>query len=276
VQLAWKILVGLSVVFGVVTGVATVAKWDWAYPVPLLIALALLAAGLGVALVMTRRDHAAEMKEARQDHTTELAETRQDHTTELAVVRQQHATALADARDHRADELKEAQRARDAALAEAERDRADLAEEKAYSDERARAHDERLFADTRRAVPRKVITWLEDQDFNGPWGSSDPLAFFSYVDKAHPPEQRFIDPELEALRIAFYEAASTFAHTLANYSTHGKGDIVRVRGPYNYPGAEERWEREAKELNALADPVVDAYNALIVAGQARGFDVLDT
>jgi C4-dicarboxylate-specific signal transduction histidine kinase len=163
VQLAWKILVGLSVVFGVVTGVATVAHWDWAYPVPLLIALALLAVGLGVALLLTRRDHAAEMKQARQDHTTELAEAGQDHATELAEVRQQHATELADARDHRADELTEAQRARDAALAEAERDRAALAEAKVYADRQARAHDERLFAETRLAVPRKAVRWLHDE-----------------------------------------------------------------------------------------------------------------
>lgn len=97
------------------------------------------------------------------DHTTELAEAGQDHATELAEARQQHATELADAPDHRADEPTEAQRARDAALAEAERDRAALAEAKVYADRQARAHDERLFAETRLAVPRKAVRWLHDE-----------------------------------------------------------------------------------------------------------------
>jgi hypothetical protein len=122
------------------------------------------------------------------------------------------------------------------------------------------------------------VRWLQEQDFNGPWGSLDAVALMDFQSQRGLPELTFNDPELEARRKAFAVANETWLTKLVNYSSHIDGNTVRVK-PSVYEGgpdsANERWAREAAELNELADVVVEAYDALIEAGRARGFDVLD-
>jgi hypothetical protein len=254
VRLVWNRLWATVVAFGVVISIiaALVSKdvrhairdaWEWFYPGPLVTVLVLVVAGLVAALATMRRRHAAELGTMQRDHATALAE---------------------------------AQRARDTALAEAERDRVALTEAKVYADEQARAHDERLFAETRRLVPRKAITWLEGQDFTGPVLSRDVITFTDFALNRDMPELAFNDPELEARREAFYRATWTWASKLGEYTRLVNDNVMRVRRSVDVDpaGEDEEFSNRAAELDALAGTVAEAYDALIASGRARGFDLL--
>jgi hypothetical protein len=249
---AWKTVWPVVVALGVVVGIiAALASKDFRhvirdaaeslYPGPLLIGLTVVVGGLILALAKSRRDHAEA-----------LTKTRQDDAAQLAAI----------------------ERERDAALADLEHERTAFAEAKLYVDQQKRAHDERLFTETRRAMRRKVIRWVESQDFAAPWHPKDPMPFHELFPQRESPELVFNDEEIEARRKEFFDAAYKFITTLSRYSSHINENTVRVRPRFYESGQGDRYEREADELNELSHVVVKAYDAFIEAGRARGFDVL--
>ena len=145
--------------------------------------------------------------------------------------------------------------------------------------ERAREHDEAVFADLISLMPRSALNWVRDHDFNGPWQPDNFGPFERFTEERAGIEWRFQDADLEARRAAFKDASGNWLSKLAEYGAPvGAGNLYRIR-PDRFASPitdalRARWKQEAGEVNEMSNRVVETYDALIEAGQIRGFRVL--
>jgi hypothetical protein len=132
---------------------------------------------------------------------------------------------------------------------------------------RRREHDERVLAKLRETLPRNhVLQFLRAQDFGGPWRAAAMEPIFD-LELMNNPEDRFIDPRLEALRVQLHTTISSLSHLLAvdSFPQHGNGDWQDVGvKPYGSVDVDAAlWEQRSTALNEAATVAADAYDALI-------------
>ncbi len=138
-------------------------------------------------------------------------------------------------------------------------------------------HDVGVLRTIRQTLPRTDIDYWRDVDFGGVWYGQKTHRLMQMLYNHNAVEDRFLDPELEALRTGLINAVDGLMGKCALYGVAHKtveeayalGDAEWRRD--NPPEGEryERFEERRQELGKAADELVSAYDALMVAAQPR-------
>jgi hypothetical protein len=142
-----------------------------------------------------------------------------------------------------------------------------LAEPDTQADERRRERDRETLRRIREILPRNQANFfLRDHDFGGSWRISS-MRQVSELARHNDVEDRFLDGELEALRVELHEALAELDMLFATDSFRSDLDSewqdvgVRPHGP-EHPET-ELWLRRQRLLNEAASRAFEAYDALL-------------
>jgi hypothetical protein len=136
-----------------------------------------------------------------------------------------------------------------------------------------RQHDRRVLDAIRETLPRNLVTdFLRNHDFGGTWRRAwmTPITALAHRNDV---EDRFLDEELEALRVelhaAVYDLSGLFnTDSWPDRNNHEWQDVgVRPEGP-GRPHT-ELWERRQQQFNDTATRAADAYDALLEAARQK-------
>lgn len=138
-----------------------------------------------------------------------------------------------------------------------------------------RAADKATFEDLTALMTRDVMGVLKEQDFGDAWRDRLVVPLYEYKETRGAVEHQFHDRELEDRRQRLHTSVSEFTDRLGAYShvtESGAGFFELGDKPWtrSHPPGDEhdrRFQAQRRELNELADRVVDAYDELV--GEAR-------
>jgi hypothetical protein len=129
----------------------------------------------------------------------------------------------------------------------------------------------------RDTLTRSEIDFWRDHDMGGPWPGDRTRRLMELLYEHNAVEDRFIDPDLEALREDLIKATDGLMGKCATYG----GPHRVLENHYELSDSDwrrdsppegeryERFEAHREELNHLADQLVASYDALMAAVQRR-------
>lgn len=132
--------------------------------------------------------------------------------------------------------------------------------------------DIELFARLRELLPSTgVIAFLREHDFLGAFDRDDIRPLNEFIREWDNAEHRYIDPELEVLRHALYQSVHRLCNLIAKYTSPTRMGRQSVRSDHHEydPDREQRYHREAQEINECADQVVRSHQELFTRAREK-------
>lgn len=133
---------------------------------------------------------------------------------------------------------------------------------------RHRERDRQVFEELIKVLPSTgSIRWLRDYDFGGAFRLSWLQDLHRFIEKSNDPGFEFIHADLEAMRVALLEKTTDLTHAIGLESfpvaRAGEDDMVSRIQPEMSHQDPPRFQEIRNRINALADDVVEAYDALV-------------
>jgi hypothetical protein len=140
-----------------------------------------------------------------------------------------------------------------------------------------RAADKKNFEELVELLPREKIRYLDEHDFGNSWSRDVTMSFLEYVDTRNDVEHQFLDPVLEDKRQELYRTARDLTSKWIRFGVASRSNL----GFYELAGSDrrrdepphgehyERYVDRQRQINAAADEVVKAYDALVREARFR-------
>jgi hypothetical protein len=118
--------------------------------------------------------------------------------------------------------------------------------------------------------PVKTIAFFREHDFGGAFRTEDIRPLYRFVERAPDPDQSFLDPSLEELRVELLNSGKALASTLAMKTSPTSAELSSVLPDAHKGVPRPDWvNANARKLNELATAFVEKFDQLVRTARAQ-------
>ena len=116
------------------------------------------------------------------------------------------------------------------------------------------------------------IRFFKEHDFSGTFHKNQIEQLNEFIEFWDNADHEFVDQGMESARKNLYEAACNLGMVVAKNTTYkGTGPLISVKPDHLHSEPTPDWvKRDAKEINELAPPFVEAHESLVRLGRKSG------
>lgn len=128
--------------------------------------------------------------------------------------------------------------------------------------------DRRTFDALTTSVPADTVEFVRHWDFGASFRLVDVSPVLTYCEVWRRPENEFLDPELESLRVRFGEAVEEFDHAVHQFMWSERPDRLSIPVEWKHSQL-DRWLEAQETVNRSGEAVGATYEALIRTARRR-------